>query len=78
MFKNLFQKMTSKVMCVLFGAPTLYGAKAIRKYSHSFKAKSNDELLAIVAHERHVRGWVSERAYYLEALHRECQRRGIS
>lgn len=34
-------------------------------------------LQATVAHERKVRGWVSERSYFLAALREECEKRHL-
>ena len=41
-----------------------------------FAAYSDERLKQTVAHERKVRGWGSERCYFLAALRGECEKRG--
>ena len=42
-----------------------------------FAAYSDERLKQTVDHERKVRGWGSERSYFLAALRGECEKRGI-
>lgn len=42
-----------------------------------FAAYSDEHLKQTVDHERKVRGWGSERSYFLAALRGECEKRGI-
>ena len=50
----------------------------IAHYAARFAEYDDEELQATVAHERKVRGWVSERSYFLAALREECEKRGIA
>lgn len=50
----------------------------IAHYAARFAEYDDEELQATVAHERKVRGWVSERSYYLAALRAECEKRQLS
>ena len=43
-----------------------------------FAAYSDEHLKQTVDHERKVRGWGSERSYFLAALRGECEKRGIA
>ena len=49
----------------------------ISAYAARFAAYSDERLKQTVDHERKVRGWGSERSYFLAALRRECEKRGI-
>ena len=42
-----------------------------------FAAYSDERLKQTIDHERKVRGWGSERSYFLAALRGECEKRGI-
>jgi hypothetical protein len=42
-----------------------------------FDAYSDERLKQTIDHERKVRGWGSERSYFLAALRGECEKRGI-
>ena len=46
-------------------------------YAARFAEYDDEELQATVAHERKVRGWVSERSYFLAALREECEKRHL-
>ena len=49
----------------------------ISAYAARFAAYSDERLKQTVDHERKVRGWGSERSYFLTALRGECEKRGI-
>ena len=49
----------------------------ISEYATRFAAYSDERLKQTVDHERKVRGWGSERSYFLAALRGECEKRGI-
>ena len=49
----------------------------ISEYEARFAAYSDEHLKQTVDHERKVRGWGSERSYFLAALRGECEKRGI-
>ena len=49
----------------------------ISEYAARFAAYSDERLKQTVDHERKVRGWGSERSYFLAALQGECKKRGI-
>ena len=49
----------------------------ISEYAARFAAYSDERLKQTVNHERKVRGWGSERSYFLAALRGECEKRGI-
>ena len=50
----------------------------IAYYAVRFAEYSDDKLQQTVEHERKVRGWGSERSYFLAALRGECEKRGIA
>ena len=50
----------------------------IAYYAARFAEYSDDKLKQTVEHERKVRGWGSERSYFLAALRGECEKRGIT
>ena len=50
----------------------------ISEYAARFAAYSDEQLKQTVDHGRNVRGWVSERSYFLAALRGECEKRGIA
>lgn len=54
-----------------------YAQARISHYAACF-AEYDAKLLETVAHERKVRGWVSERSYYLAALRAECEKRKLA
>ncbi len=49
----------------------------IAHYAARFAEYDDEELQATVAHERKVRGWCSERSYFLAALREECEKRHL-
>ena len=49
----------------------------ISAYAARLAAYSDERLKQTVDHERKVRGWGSERSYFLAALRGECEKRGI-
>ena len=49
----------------------------ISAYAARFAAYSDERLKQTVEHECKVRGWGSERSYFLAALRGECEKRGI-
>ena len=49
----------------------------ISEYAARFAAYSDERLKQTIEHERKVRGWGSERSYFLAALRGECEKRGI-
>ena len=54
-----------------------YAESRISEYAARFAAYSDELLKQTVDHERKVRGWGSERSYFLAALRKECEKRGI-
>ena len=48
----------------------------ISAYAARFAAYSDERLKQTVDHQRKVRGWGSERSYFLAALRGECEKRG--
>ena len=53
-----------------------YAESRISEYAARFAAYSDERLKQTVDHERKVRGWGSERSYFLAALRGECEKRG--
>ena len=51
-----------------------YAQVRIAHYAARFAAYDDAKLQETVEHERKVRGWVSERSYYLAALRAECEK----
>ena len=49
----------------------------IAHYAARFAEYDDEKLQATVAHERKVRGWVSERSYFLAAWREECETRHL-
>ena len=49
----------------------------ISEYAARFAAYCDERLKQTIDHERKVRGWGSERSYFLAALRGECGKRGI-
>ena len=49
----------------------------IAHYAARFAEYDDEKLQATIAHERKVRGWVSERSYFLAALREECEKRHL-
>ena len=54
-----------------------YAQARISHYAARFAEYDDEKLQATVAHERKVRGWGSERSYFLAALRAECEKRNI-
>ncbi len=54
-----------------------YAGSRISEYAARFAAYSDERLKQTVDYERKVRGWGSERSYFLAALRGECEKRGI-
>ena len=54
-----------------------YAQVRIAHYAARFAEYDDEKLQATVAHERKVRGWVSERSYLLAALRAECEKRHL-
>lgn len=54
-----------------------YAQVRIAYYAARFAEDDDEKLQATVAHERKVRGWVSERSYFLAALREECEKRHL-
>ena len=54
-----------------------YAQVRIAHYAARFAEYDDEKLQATVAHERKVRGWVSERSYFLAALREECEKRHL-
>ncbi len=54
-----------------------YAESRISEYAARFATYSDERLKQTVDHERKVRGWGSERSYFLAALRGECEKRGI-
>lgn len=55
-----------------------YAQKRIAFYSEHFRSYSIIELVDAFNHETASKGWVSEKAYYLEALVAAIESRGVS
>ena len=55
-----------------------YAESRISEYAARFAAYSDERLKQTVDHERKVRGWGSERSYFLAALRGECEKRGLA
>ena len=51
-----------------------YAQVRIAHYAARFAEYDDEKLQATVAHERKVRGWGSERSYFLAALREECEK----
>ncbi len=49
----------------------------IDHYAARFAEYDDEKLQATVVHERKVRGWGSERSYFLAALREECEKRHL-
>ena len=49
----------------------------IAHYADRFAEYDDAKLQETVAHERKVRGWGSERSYFLAALRAECEKRKL-
>ena len=54
-----------------------YAHEKISHYASRFAEYDDEKLLETVAHERKVRGWGSERSYFLAALRAECEKRKL-
>lgn len=54
-----------------------YAQVRIAHYAARFAEYDDEMLQATVAHERKVRGWCSERSYFLAALREECEKRHL-
>ena len=50
----------------------------IAHYAARFAEYADAKLQETVAHERKVRGWGSERSYFLAALRDECEKRKLA
>lgn len=55
-----------------------YTQARISHYAARFAAYDDAKLQETVEHERKVRGWCSERSYYLAALRAECEKRHLA
>ena len=55
-----------------------YAQVRIANYAARFAAYDDAKLQETVEHERKVRGWVSERSYFLAALRAECEKRKLA
>lgn len=62
----------------IFSKTWLRAQYSIFKYEFSMRRKTNEEIRAIVDHERGLRAWCSQRSYFLAALRKECHRRGLA
>ena len=74
------KKNNESVMAANAESSTIKTANAesrISEYATRFAAYSDERLKQTVDHERKVRGWGSERSYFLAALRGECEKRGI-
>ena len=71
---------SSTIMAVNAKSSTVdagYAESRISVYAARFAAYSDERLKQTVDRERKVRGWGSERSYFLAALRGECKKRGI-
>lgn len=64
--KNIFTKTWLRAQYEIF------------KYEFSMRRKTDEQIRAIVDHEKGLRAWRSQRSYYLAALRKECDRRGLA
>ena len=55
-----------------------YAQVRIAHYAACFAEYDDAKLQETVVHERKVRGWGSERSYYLAALRAECEKRKLA
>ena len=62
----------------IFSKTWLRAQYEIFKYALRMRKKTDNEICAIVEHERGLRAWCSQRSYYLAALRHECNRRGLA
>ena len=62
----------------IFSNTWLRAQYEIFKYELTMHRKTDDEICAIVNHEKELRAWCSQRSYYLAALRKECNRRGLA
>lgn len=62
----------------IFSKTWLRAQYEIFKYSRSFRRMTDEQVNASVAHEKSLRAWCSQRSYYLAALRKECERRGLA
>lgn len=62
----------------IFSKTWLRAQYEIFKYELSMRRKTDDEICAIVDHEKGLRAWCSQRSYYLAALRKECDRRSLA
>ena len=62
----------------IFSKTWLRAQYEIVKYSRSFHCMTDEQVNACVAHEKGLRVWCSQRSYYLAALRKECDRRGLA
>ena len=70
---------SSTIMAVNAKSSTVdagYAESRISEYAARFAAYSDELLKQTIDHERKVRGWGSERSYFLAALRGECEKRG--
>lgn len=73
-------KNNESVMAVYAESSTVgavYAESRISEYAARFAAYSDERLMQTIDYERKVRGWGSERSYFLAALRGECEKRGI-
>ncbi len=68
---------SSTITCQSSTVDAGYAESRISEYAARFAAYSDERLKQTVDHERKVRGWGSERSYFLAALRGECEKRGI-
>ena len=77
----------------IFSKTWLRAQYEIFKYARSFRRMTDEQVnacvahekglqalrpFACVAHEKGLRAWCSQRSYYLAALRKECERRGLA
>ena len=62
----------------IFSKTWLRAQYEIFKYSRSFRRMTNEQVNACVTREKCLRAWCSQRSYYLSALRKECERRGLA
>lgn len=62
----------------IFSKTWLRAQYSILNYEFSMRRKTDEEIRAIVDHEKGLRAWCSQRSYYLAALRKECNRRGLA
>ena len=73
--KNVNDAINSQSVC---NERNNYAQERISYYASRFAEYDDAKLQETVAHEHKVRGWGSERSYFLAALRAECEKRHLA